>query len=93
MLYFIVGFIVVWGVLLLASLFVLYLLVYAVAYAVRGARILSYVGKAKDKPYWLCLWLVFLNTFGDGPASTSYNGRYFPLWAASYYPEWDEDED
>jgi hypothetical protein len=93
MLYFVVGYVLVWAVVLLVGIFSLYMIVYSVAYAVRAARIIKYVGKNKTKPYWLCLWLVFKDTLGDVPGATSYNGRYFPLWKASYYPDFEEDEE
>ena len=93
MLYFVVGYVVVWATILLVSIFSLCMIVYSVAYTIRAARIIKHVGKDRTKPYWLCLWLVFRSTFGDGPESTSYGGRYFPLWKASYYPEYNDDED
>ena len=89
--YHIVGFITVWTIILLVSTVAAWVMSFCLLNVVRAKRILDFCGKAKDKPYLVCWFLVWRASILESPSSTSFNGRYFPLLGRSYYKDYEED--
>lgn len=91
LLYIAIGFCVFWVFVTAIGCASLLIAMLAFLHVNRARKILSRFGKAKDKPYWLCLFLVWRASLTESPSSTSYNGLYFPMIGKPYYKDYEED--
>lgn len=81
-----IGFVIVWGLILLISVLLTYIIGISLLHLIRAIRVLKVVGKNKKKSYIHCIFLVWRESMVWG-TTISYNGRYFPLIGKSYFKE------
>lgn len=86
--YLFIGFVVFWAAMIALVGTIIYVLTYVVLYMNRARKMVDRFGhnnRFGRFTYLIAVCEQFLNSFGDGPESTSYNGLYFPFFGEPHY--------